>query len=176
MYVEWQVITMPYSIGYVPLEQVMTRNLAAASMVNKYGKVVVANPSSIAFAARDKGAIMDPVLNFAVLADSSSAVAWPITGLTYFVLRTAHHIGDCPRRQAAIAFLYNFYNSPSVTLAANSVGFDALPPYMIDQQIGLLKNKVRFYACADFPFIWSLFSNNCSRSSIYLLIDISGDV
>jgi hypothetical protein len=137
-----KVTTIPYSIGYVPLEQVMTRNMAAANLVNKAGVVVSANTSSIEFAARDKGAVMHPTYNFAVIADASSPMAWPISGFTYFVIRRTHHIGDCARRQAAITFIYNYYTSPSTKMAANSVGFQAMPPYMTTNQIALLKDNV----------------------------------
>jgi PBP superfamily domain len=153
----FQVLTTAYSIGYVSLEQVLARSLPAASMVNKYGTVVAATASATAFAARDKGAVMDPVLNYAIVADSVAPPSWPIAGLTYFVLRTKHHIGDCARRQKAITFLYNFYLSASVGVAATALGFSALPNYLCKSQSTLMMNTVSQFTF--YPYMTNILLN-----------------
>lgn len=87
----------------------------------------------------DKGGSIDPEFNYAQLGDASSSQAWPISGFTYWLLRKQTHIGDCGRRQAAMSYLHNFYNSPSVTMAANQLGFATLPGFMATTQLDKMK-------------------------------------
>ena len=100
-------------------------------MINKAGATVVASSASVAFAIMDKGGSLNKLLQ-ANLADGSSSNVWPISGFTYFVIRNQHHIapGNCARRSAAMEYLYNFYNSATVALSAEKLGFAALPSFV----------------------------------------------
>ena len=100
-------------------------------MINKAGATVVASSASVAFAIMDKGGSLNSLLQ-ANLADGSSSNVWPISGFTYFVIRNKHHIapGNCARRSAAMEYLYNFYNSATVAISAQELGFAALPSFV----------------------------------------------
>lgn len=106
-------------------------NLSAASMINKAGATVVASAQSVAFAVMNQGGNLNTLFQ-ASLVDGTSSNVWPISGFTYFILRNNHHIdpGNCPRRSAAMEYLYNFYNSPTVEIAARALGFAALPQFI----------------------------------------------
>jgi len=129
-----EVLNRPYTIGYSVLGDAITRSLNVAQMINKAGKVVAANQNSVAYAVMDKGGSIDPVYNYAQLGDASSTQAWPMAAFTYWLLRGKAHIGSCARRQAAMSFLYNFYSSASVTLAAGELGFATLPGFIATTQ------------------------------------------
>ena len=128
---QFQVISRPYSIGYSILEIALTMNLSAASMINKAGATVVATSQSVAFAVMNQGGNLNSLFQ-ASLVDGTSSNVWPISGFTYFIIRNNHHIapGNCPRRSAAMEYLYNFYNSPTVEIAAQTLGFAALPQFI----------------------------------------------
>jgi hypothetical protein len=85
---------------------------------------------AIAYAVMEKGALLSS-RNTASLADSTASNAWPMSGYTYFVLRTQTHIGTCARRQAALLYLAWFYtSSTSLSDGASTFGFTALPGTM----------------------------------------------
>ena len=102
-------------------------------MINKAGATVIASSKSVAFAIMDKGGNLNSLFQ-ANLADGASSNVWPISGFTYFIIRNNHHIspGNCLRRSAAMEYLYNFYNSPTVAIAAQKLGFAALPQFIAD--------------------------------------------
>ena len=108
-------------------------------MINKAGATVIASSKSVAFAIMDKGGNLNSLFQ-ANLADGASSNVWPISGFTYFIIRNNHHIspGNCLRRSAAMEYLYNFYNSPTVAIAAQKLGFAVLPQFIasiIQQQL-----------------------------------------
>ena len=92
---------------------------------------VTASATSVAYAVMDKGGNLNSQMN-AVLADASSSNAWPITGFTYYVIRTQTHIGSCERRIAAMKYLYNYYYSDAVKNMAAELGFATLPVFIRD--------------------------------------------
>lgn len=100
-------------------------------MINKAGATVVASSQSVAFAIMDKGGNLNSLFQ-ANLADGASSNVWPISGFTYFIIRKNSHIspGNCKRRSAAMEYLYNFYNSPTVAASAEKLGFAALPEFI----------------------------------------------
>ena len=73
------VYTMPYSIGYSVLSDAMNSFLPMASMVNRAGQVVAPSSYTVDSAVMDKGGNLDANFN-AVLVDSSSFNAWPMSG------------------------------------------------------------------------------------------------
>ena len=100
-------------------------------MINKAGATVVASSQSVGFAIMDKGGNLNSLFQ-ANLADGSSSNVWPISGFTYFLIRKNSHVapGNCVRRSAAMEYLYNFYNSPTVAESAQKLGFAALPEFI----------------------------------------------
>jgi hypothetical protein len=104
---------------------------------------------------QDKGGNLNSKF-VANLADGSSSSVWPISGFTYFIIRNDHHIspGNCARRSAAMEYLYNYYNSPTVATIATSLGFAALPQFIasiiITQLLDHAKCDDGSYALAKF--------------------------
>ena len=90
----------------------------------------------------EKGGSFDKHLN-AVLADGSSANCWPLTGYTYFIIRTTTHLGSCTQRKAAMNFLYNFYYSDAVTEIALRLGYATLPSFIRDIVANVLVSIAR---------------------------------
>ena len=125
------VFTMPYSIGYSVLTDAMNSLLPIANLINKAGAIITPTSYSVSSAVMDKGGNLDANFN-AVLADSSSVNAWPMSGLTYYIIRKKHHLGSCERRMAAMTYLYNYYYSPTVAGIALRLGFATLPDYIRD--------------------------------------------
>lgn len=123
--------TTPYSIGYSVLIDATAASLSVASLINRAGVVVKPSVASVAYAVMDKGGNLDSNYN-AVLADPSSANAWPISGFTYYVIRTQTHIGSCQRRTAAMKYLYYYYYSDSVKKIAADLGYATLPAFIRD--------------------------------------------
>ena len=82
------VVNTPYSIGYAVLGDANSKKLTAAKMVNKYGALAEATSSSVSYAVMDKGGNMDPLYNYAILADASSSQAWPMTGMYCLLLHS----------------------------------------------------------------------------------------
>ena len=140
-------ISRPYSIGYSVLEIAIAQFLPMASMINKAGSTVVARSQSVAFAIMDKGGNLNSLLQ-ANLADGASSSVWPISGFTYFIIRNNHHIssGNCPRRSAAMEYLYDFYNSDSVATAAQNLGFAVLPQFIASI---IVSHLVNYAKCDD---------------------------
>ena len=100
-------------------------------MVNKAGTVVTASSESVGYAVLNLGGNLNSLMQ-ANLADGGATHAWPVVGYTYFVIRKKHHIapGDCARRTAAIEYLYRFYGSRTVEIAAESLGFSTVPNFV----------------------------------------------
>ena len=125
------VFTLEYSIGYSVLTDAMNSYLKMADLINKAGVVIAPSSYSVASAIMDKGGNLNDRME-ATLADSSSVNAWPIAGLTYFVIRKNHHIGSCDRRKAAMTYLYKYYYSTTVKQIALRLGYATLPDFIRD--------------------------------------------
>ena len=124
---------------YVVLGDTILKKLNVPLMINKAGKVVQANQDSVSYAVQDKGGSIDPTFNFAQLMDSAADKAWPVSSFTYWFVRKNTHIGSCAQRQAAMSFMYNFYTSASVNMAAQQLGFAMLPTFMAAKQQALMR-------------------------------------
>ena len=107
--------------------------MPTASLINKAGYVVKASSLSVSFAVMGVGGSLNDLFQ-ASLADASSSEAWPISGLTYFVIRNKHHIepNNCARRSLAMEYLYHFYSSVAVERAALQLGFAILPRFIVE--------------------------------------------
>ncbi len=118
-------MSLPYSIGYSALNEALSSSSPMASIINQAGNIITASTQSVTFAVMEKGANFDSHFT-ASLVDGKSALAWPISGYTYFVIRLHTHIGDCLRRKASMSFLYDFYFSAAVAATATDYGFALL--------------------------------------------------
>ena len=134
--------TLAYSIGYSDLIDASHSNLALASLINRYGSVVSANGNSVTYAVMELGGSLDVHFN-ALLEDGASSNAWPLTGYTYFIIRTQTHLGSCEQRTAAMNFLYNFYYSDAVTEIALRLGYATLPAFIRNIVAGKLVSSAQ---------------------------------
>lgn len=148
-----EVSLLPYSIGYAPLDFAISNSISYASMINKAGTTVAANSNSVSYAVMEKGGNLDVHFN-AALMDGSSVQAWPMCGYNYFLLRLHSHVGNCERRQAAMAFLYDFYHSVTVKAVAIRLGFAVVPDFIRDIIVDKLVARVM---CNDGSFALSKF-------------------
>ena len=159
---------MPYSIGYSDLIDATKSSLPRASIINKYGNVVAANGNSVTYAVMELGGSLDAHFN-ALLEDGASANAWPLTGYTYFIIRTKTHLGSCDQRKAAMNFLYNFYYSDAVTQIALKLGYATLPAFIRNIVIGQFVSTAQ---CSDGEYALSNYLT--SRLNIMSTATISG--
>jgi len=134
------VFTMPYSVGYSVLSDAMNSYLKMANMINLAGAVVSPSAYTVSSAVMDKGGNLDARFT-ATLADSSSVNAWPMSGLTYFIIRQNHHLGSCARRIQAMTYLYKYYYSQTVNQIALRLGFATLPGFIRDIVVSKLINS-----------------------------------
>jgi ABC-type phosphate transport system substrate-binding protein len=110
-------------------------------MINSYGTLVSPNASSVAYAVLEKGGNLNNLFQ-AVLADGQTQNVWPLTGYTYLIIRKQYHVGSCARRQAAMQYLYDFYNSKTVNVIASQLGFATLPDFIRDLVVNHMVNNV----------------------------------
>mmetsp|Transcript_14561 Transcript_14561/g.13160 ORF Transcript_14561/g.13160 Transcript_14561/m.13160 type:complete len:1479 (-) Transcript_14561:145-4581(-) len=136
-----EVDATPYSIGYSVLGEALQFNLSKAKMINYAGTVVTASASSVAYAVLENGGNLN-AYNAANLVDGKSQNVWPMSGYTYFLLRTKDHIGDCSRRKQAMEFLYDFYHDSTVSAIAARHGFATLPEFIRDIIVNHMINNV----------------------------------
>jgi phosphate transport system substrate-binding protein len=119
------VINTPDSIGYVELSYAKSNNMAFASMVNKAGKTVIANATSVEAAMTEFATAFTDKLT-ATIVDGSSDGAWPIAGYTYIILHTTS-MTDCVKAQKLLEFLQWAQTDAGAQTAAASLGYSVLP-------------------------------------------------
>ena len=123
--------SIPFSLGYADFYDATRGSVAIASLINKAGNIVVASAQTVAFALMEQGGVFDGRLT-ANLQDGASSSCWPMTGYTYFIIRTNTHIGSCNRRRAAMQFLYDFYFSTAVNTIVQQLGYSPLTSFIRD--------------------------------------------
>eukprot|EP01041_Mallomonas_annulata_P004459 gene4460-8882_t len=122
---------LDYSIGYSVLTDAMQNSVAMASLINRAGNVISPNSTGVTYAVMEKGGSLNKFFN-ADISDGYSARVWPIVGYTYWIIRTATHLGSCDERKRAMKFLHSFYYSDAVTQIAARLGFSTLPSFIRD--------------------------------------------
>jgi phosphate transport system substrate-binding protein len=130
------VINTPNSIGYVELSYAISNNMSYAQMVNKAGKTVTANGTSVEAAMAEFANAFTPQLT-ATIVDGSSEGAWPITGYTYIILHTTT-MTDCVKAQKLLQFLQWAQTDPGAQKAATSLGYSVLPDAVRQQVLAKL--------------------------------------
>ena len=100
-------------------------------MINKAGNIIVPSSTSVSYAVMEQGGNFNSQ-GVATLVDGNAAYVWPLSGYTYFIIRSQTHIGSCSDRTQAMKFIYNFYHSNTVNDIANLLGFAALPSFIRD--------------------------------------------
>ena len=104
--------------------------------------MVSASGSSVTYAVMELGGSLNSRYN-AILADGASQNAWPLTGYTYFIIRTNTHLGTCAERKASMDFLYNFYYSYAVTEIALTLDYATLPGFIRNIVVSKLVNSAK---------------------------------
>jgi phosphate transport system substrate-binding protein len=130
------VINTPNSIGYVELSFAMSNGMAFSSIVNKAGKTVVANATSLNAAMTDlAGAFSDKLT--ATIVDAPGEGSWPIAGYTYIILHT-RNMPDCIKAQKLLEFLHWALTDAGAAQQASSLGYSVLPEAVRDTVLGKL--------------------------------------
>jgi phosphate transport system substrate-binding protein len=130
------VINTPNAIGYVELSYAISNGMTYASMINKAGKIVVANAASLNAAMSDfAGAFSDKLT--ATIVDASGAGSWPIAGYTYIILHT-QNMPDCVKAQKLLEFLRWALTDPSAGQQASDLGYSVLPAAVRDTVLAKL--------------------------------------
>jgi phosphate transport system substrate-binding protein len=130
------VINTPNAIGYVELSYAISNSMTYASMINKAGKIVVANAASLNAAMSDfAGAFSDKLT--ATIVDASGAGSWPIAGYTYIILHT-QNMPDCVKAQKLLEFLRWALTDPSAGQQASDLGYSVLPAAVRDTVLAKL--------------------------------------
>lgn len=125
------VLSQDASISYAVLSDAMDRELDYARMVNRAGHVVTASAAAVEAALAElAGLLLDNTRLTADIQDASSSTAWPIAGLTYFVLDKTQHAHACETRIATLDFLQWYYTSQSAARVQQDLGFARLPENM----------------------------------------------
>ena len=119
------VINTPNSLGYVELSYAVSNKLTFTSLINKAGKVVVANADSVASDMADFADAFDERLT-ATIVDGGGEGSWPIVGYTYIVLHTTS-MTDCVKAQKLLEYLHWALTDPSATKRAGDLGYSVLP-------------------------------------------------
>jgi phosphate transport system substrate-binding protein len=115
----------PNSIGYIELSYAVANKIAYASMVNKAGKTVKADGTSISSAMADFADKFDDKLT-AVIVDGAGEKSWPITGYTYLILHTTN-MQDCTKAQKILEYIKWSLTDTSAAKRAVDLGFNVLP-------------------------------------------------
>lgn len=115
----------PNSIGYVELSYAVSNKIPYASMVNKAGKVVVADNNSVQAAMSDFANAFDAKLTANVV-DAPGEKSWPILGYTYLILRTTS-MADCAKAAALLTYINWSLTDAGATKKAIDLGYAPLP-------------------------------------------------
>jgi phosphate transport system substrate-binding protein len=130
------VINTTNSLGYVELSYAIANNLSKASLVNKAGKVVVANAASVESAMTDFANAFDAKLN-ATIVDAAGEGSWPITGYTYVILHTTS-MTDCVKASKIVEYINWTLTDSAASKAASDLGYSVLPTAVRDQVLAKL--------------------------------------
>jgi phosphate transport system substrate-binding protein len=130
------VINTPNSIGYVELSYAVSNGMPFADMINKAGKQVTANATSVEAAMAEFGNSFDERFN-ATIVDGAADGSWPITGYTYIILHT-NTMTDCVKAQKLLEFLVWAQTDPAATQRAGDLGYSVLPTTVRDDVLAKL--------------------------------------
>jgi phosphate transport system substrate-binding protein len=125
----------PDSIGYVELSYAIANKISFVQMINKAGKTVTANASSLASAMTDFPTFSDKLTN--IIVDGAGNNSWPIAGYTYFILHTTS-MKDCVKAQKLLEFMKWALTDPGAAKRAADLGYAVLPGTVRDQVLAKL--------------------------------------
>mmetsp|Transcript_34310 Transcript_34310/g.110776 ORF Transcript_34310/g.110776 Transcript_34310/m.110776 type:complete len:905 (-) Transcript_34310:202-2916(-) len=128
-----------FSIGYASLAQVSELSVPAVSIFRSAGVAVAATVESLAAALDEPGLALSagaegPSRLTLDISNAAAANAWPLSGVTYVVLRTRTSLftaGDrCQRARQVVNFWRWYYTSDVVQDLASAAGHATLPVSM----------------------------------------------
>jgi len=118
------------ALGYIGLHDAQMYELSMASILKPDGSIVAPSITSLAYAAAEYGMSFgnngdSPEHLTADLHNAKAALAWPIAGYTYLVMRkNLTRLGEtCLNRYETVKFWYWFYTSQAAYLLINLYGF-----------------------------------------------------
>ncbi len=115
----------PDSIGYVEISYAISNKIPFANMVNKAGKTVTANATSLGSAISDYANAFTPKLT-AIIVDGGGDATWPIAGYTYLILHTTS-MTDCTKAAKILEFMKWALTDAAAAKRAADLGYSVLP-------------------------------------------------
>jgi phosphate transport system substrate-binding protein len=113
------------SIGYVELDYAISNTITYASMMNKAGKLVIANGASVQSAMADFSTTFTPQLTNTIV-NAPGDGSWPISGYTYIILHTTS-MTDCVKAQKIVEYIRWTITDPGAASVATKLGYSVLP-------------------------------------------------
>jgi phosphate transport system substrate-binding protein len=113
------------SIGYVELSYAISNTITYASMMNKAGKLVVANGASVQSAMNDFTTTFTLQLTNTIVNGPGDG-SWPITGYTYMILHTTS-MTDCTKAQKLLEYIKWTLTDAGAAQVATKLGYSVLP-------------------------------------------------
>ncbi len=135
------------SIGYVELDYALSNSITYASMVNKAGKLVVANGASVQSAMADFSTAFTPQLTNTIVNGPGDG-SWPISGYTYIILHTTS-MTDCTKAQKLLQYIQWTLTDSGAAQIAVKLGYSVLPA---DVQKAVLA-KLALVTCKGNPVL-----------------------
>jgi ABC-type phosphate transport system substrate-binding protein len=135
----------PGAIGYTSLAGAKAAGSSIVRIRNRAGRAVSATVSSLSAALFEKGGTLNHRFN-ADVHDAFSALAFPIVGYTYLVVRTSPEgmrtNSTCSNRIEALKFWSWFYSSEIAASGAASFEFAVLPEFLRERMRIELRQSV----------------------------------
>ena len=119
------VLNSPNSIGYVEISYAISNKIPFVNMVNKAGKTVTANATSLASAMNDFATNFSDKLTNTIV-DAPGDASWPIAGYTYLILHTTS-MTDCTKAQKILEYIKWTLTDPTAAKQASALGYAVLP-------------------------------------------------
>jgi phosphate transport system substrate-binding protein len=137
----------PNSIGYVELSYAIANKISFASMVNKAGKTVKADATSLNSAMNDFATVFDDKLT-ATIVDGQGEGSWPISGYTYLILHTKS-MADCVKAEKLLNYFKWSLTDASAAKRASDLGYSVLAKDVLDKVLA----KLGEVTCKDQPVL-----------------------
>lgn len=124
------------SIGYVELAYAIANKLPFAQMVNKAGKTVTANETSLQAAMADFANAFTDRLT-AQIVDGGSEGSWPICGYTYIIIRM-QSAKNCTNMGKVVDYLKWTLTDARAAKIASDLGYAVLPKPVLEKVMAKL--------------------------------------
>jgi ABC-type phosphate transport system substrate-binding protein len=143
-----EVLNTPYSISWCSLSEALFNGVEMISLLNSDGYAVRANHESLSYALFERidEIKINPESNDNSLINGQNKLSWPISQYYYNSFRLSSHVGNCQRRQDAVASVLQFYDSRHTDWIESNGDIITLPDFTASQFKTYIINKAN---CSD---------------------------